>query len=203
MARRSEHSLEEIKAMVLNAAETIVIEEGFLSLKTRKIAMEIGYTVGSIYMVFANMADLIMHINARTLDTIAAQLEQVQDGAADQCIEALAQTYLSYASQNFNRWSMVFEYRFPQDTDIPTWYRQKLDVVFEQVEASFAQLAPACAKDRRKQAAHALWGGVHGICMLSLAGKPDRSNINDVAESVTLLVRNFLRGWIASSSNRY
>jgi AcrR family transcriptional regulator len=119
MARRSEHSLEELKAMVLDAAEAIVIEEGLSALKVRKVAVEIGYTVGSIYMVFANMADLIMHINARTLDNIAGQLEQVQDCAADQCIEALAQTYLSYASQNLNRWSMLFEYRLPQNFDIP------------------------------------------------------------------------------------
>jgi len=200
MARRSEHSPEEIKAMVLNAAETIVIEEGFSSLKMRKIAMDIGYTVGSIYRVFANMADLIMHINARTLDNIAAQLEQVQDCAADQCIEALAQTYLSYASQNFNRWSMLFEYRFSQNTDIPAWYQEKLDAVFDRVEASFAQLAPECPKDLRKQAAHALWDGVHGICMLSLSGKPDRMNINEVAETVDLLVSNFIRGWVASST---
>lgn len=202
MARRSEHSLEEIKAMVFKAAESIVIAEGFSSLKARKVAMEIGYTVGSIYMVFTNMADLIMHINARTLDTITAELEQVQDNATDQCIEVLAQTYLSYASRNFNRWSMIFEYRFPQNTDIPAWYQQKLDAVFARVEASFAQLVPECAKDRRKQAAHALWGGVHGICMLSLSGKPDKLYINDVAETVTLLVRNFIRGWVASSDNQ-
>jgi AcrR family transcriptional regulator len=202
MARRSKHSLEEIKAMVLNAAETIIIEEGFSSLTTRKIALEIGYTVGSIYMVFANMADLIMHINARTLDNMAAQLEQVQDCAADKYIEALAQNYLSYASQNFNRWSMIFEYRFPQDTAIPAWYQEKLNTFFDRVEASFAQLAPECAKDRRKPAAHALWSGVHGICMLSLSGKPDRININDVAETVALLVSNFIHGWVTSSTNR-
>jgi hypothetical protein len=34
MARRSEHSLEELKAMVLDAAEIIVIEEGFSALKS-------------------------------------------------------------------------------------------------------------------------------------------------------------------------
>ena len=82
--------------------------KAFPALKVRKIAVEIGYTVGSIYMVFANMADLIMHINARTLDAIAAQLEQVQDCSAEQSIEALAMTYLSYASQNFNRWRNDF-----------------------------------------------------------------------------------------------
>ncbi|MGZ8946503.1 MAG: TetR/AcrR family transcriptional regulator, partial [Methylococcaceae bacterium] len=98
MAKRSEHTQEELKALVLSAAEAIVIDEGFSELKVRRIAAEIGYTVGSIYMVFINMADLIMHINAKTLDAISAQLEQVQDCSTEQSIEALAMTYLSYAS---------------------------------------------------------------------------------------------------------
>ena len=48
MARRSEHSLEQIKEMVLNAAETIIIEDGAQALTVRKVALEIGYTVGNI-----------------------------------------------------------------------------------------------------------------------------------------------------------
>jgi len=199
MARRSEHSLEELKAMVLDASETIVIEEGFSALKVRKIAVEIGYTVGSIYMVFANMAELIMHINARTLDTIAAQLEQVRDSSAEQSIETLAMTYLSYASQNFNRWCKVFEYRLPADAEIPGWYQEKVDNIFSPVEAQFAELAPESSEDHRKSAARALWCGVHGICVLSLTGKQDKAEINDVEEMIVLLVRNFMRGWVACS----
>lgn len=199
MARRSEHSLEELKAMVLDAAETIVIEEGFSSLKARRVAMEIGYTVGSIYMVYKNMADLIMHINAKTLDAIAAQLERVQDDAAAQHIEAMAQTYLNYASQNFNRWIMIFEYRCSQNTDIPVWYQGKLDVVLDRVEEWLAQLAPECAESDRKQATQALWGGIHGVCMLSLADKPDRVDLNEPSAIMSLLVRSFIHGWLARS----
>ena len=62
MARRSEHSQEEIKRMVIQAAETIIVEDGLGKLKARNIALEIGYTVGSIYMVFDSMGDLITHL---------------------------------------------------------------------------------------------------------------------------------------------
>ena len=198
MARRSEHSLEEIKAMVLDAAETLVIEEGFSALKVRTIAREIGYTVGSIYMVFTNMADLILHINARTLDAIAVQLEQmqVQDGKVDEAIETLALVYLSYASQNFNRWRTVFDYRRPTSAEIPGWYQEKIDSVFAKVEARFAQLAPELADADRKRAARALWCGVHGICALSLTEPQDKVDIKDVAATIVLLVRNFMRGWV-------
>lgn len=198
MARRSEHSLEEIRVMVLDAAEAIVIKEGYSALKMRSIAREIGYTVGSIYMVFANMADLIMHIKARTLDNIATQLQQVQDCAPEQCIAELTKVYLRYASQNFNRWNMVFECRVPQDDGIPEWYQEKVDNVFSRIEAQFAKLAPQCSAQQSKQAARALWSGIHGICILSLTGKLDVVGIKDVENTIALLVESFIAGWAGS-----
>ena len=199
MARRSQHSLEELKAMVLDTAENIVVEEGFSALKVRKIAMEIGYTVGSIYMVFANMADLIMHINARTLDAIVTQLEQAQDCSEEQSIETMAMAYLSYAIQNFNRWRNIFDYRLSAGAEIPNWYQEKVDHVFAPVEARFAELAPELTEEHRKLAARALWCGVHGICVLSVTGKQDKAEIKEIEEMIVLLVRNFMRGWVACS----
>ena len=199
MARRSEHSLEEIKAMVLDAAETLVIEEGFSALKARNIAREIGYTVGSIYMVFTNMADLVLHINARTLDAIATQLEQVSDGKTDEATEVLALVYLSYADRNYNRWRTVFDYRGSADAEIPGWYQEKIDSVFAPVEAQFARLAPELADADSKRAARALWCGVHGICALSLTEPQVKADIKETEAAVVLLVRNFMRGWLADS----
>ena len=70
MARRSDHSREEIKELALNATEEIVAEAGFQALSARKVASAIGYTVGTIYLVFKNLDDLIMQVNARTLETL-------------------------------------------------------------------------------------------------------------------------------------
>jgi AcrR family transcriptional regulator len=196
MARRSEHSQEEIKEMVLKAAETIVIEESFAELKVRKIAMEIGYTVGSIYMVFDNMADLIMHVKARTLDDIAEQLSQVEnDTNAEKSIEQLANTYLLYAEQNFNRWSMIFEHRLAEDEVVPAWYQQKIDRVFRIVESQFKKLSTTHADEQRHLAARALWSGIHGICTLSLTGKLDLVGVKNVENTVVLLVDSFIKGW--------
>jgi AcrR family transcriptional regulator len=200
MARRSEHSLEELKTMVLDAAESIVIEDGFSALKVRRIAAEIGYTVGSIYMVYTNIADLILHINARTLDAIARRLEQVQDSSPETSIETLAITYLSYARQNFNRWRNIFDYPFSAEAEIPDWYQAKVDSIFTPVEARFAELAPQFSEEYRKRAARALWCGIHGVTVLSLNGQPDKADINEIKETLVLLVRNFMRGWVACSN---
>ena len=199
MARRSEHSLEEIKEMVLSAAESIVIEEGFGALKVRKIAMDIGYTVGSVYMVFDNMADLITHVKARALDDIAAQLNEVEDcGQPERCIMELAKVYLAFASQHFNRWSMIFEYRVAEDAVSPAWYQQKVDALFKPLETQIKRLTPAASEQQTMRAARALWSGIHGVCILSLTGKLDAVGINDVENTITLLVENFLRGWASA-----
>jgi len=108
MARRGHHTLEQIKNMVLVAAEDLVVEGGLTQLRVRNIAVKIGYTVGSIYMVFESMDDLILHVKGRTLDILAEQMEQVKAPTAEQRLEELAGVYIKFANQNLNRWSMVF-----------------------------------------------------------------------------------------------
>ncbi|UOA09680.1 TetR/AcrR family transcriptional regulator [Methylobacter sp. S3L5C] len=195
MAKRSEHTQEELKALILSAAETIVIEEGFPALKVRRIAAEIGYTVGSIYMVFINMADLIVHVNAKTLDALSAQLGQVQACGAEHSIEALAMTYLNYASDNFNRWRTVFDYAPTEKTVTPDWYQEKVTDIFSPFKAQFAELVPELSGDNSNRAARALWFAIHGICLLSLTGQDDKTRIYDIEETLVLLIRNFISGW--------
>ncbi len=199
MARRSEHSQEEIKEMVLKAAETIVIENGFAELKVRRVAMDIGYTVGSVYMVFDNMADLIMHVKGRTLDDMAQHLKQVinDDNTAEQTLEFLATMYLAYASENYNRWHMIFEHQLAEDEVVPEWYQEKVDHIFCLVESQFLKLSISDNEEQAKQAAHALWCGVHGICTLFLTGKLDLLRVNNIENTVLLLVKTFIRGWKA------
>lgn len=199
MARRSQHTLEEIKSMVLNAAETLVIEQGAKALTMRNVAFEIGYTVGSIYMVFENMSDLILHLNARTLDAMTLRFEQISKGSPEQCIEELAKCYLQYAQDNFNRWCLLFEYR-PQENKLPVWYRDKIEHAFSRFEAEFKRIAPDNSESQHILVARALWGGIHGICMLSLTGKFAVAGGDDVERSVLLLVRKFIDGWLRGSN---
>lgn len=194
MARRNKHSLEEIREMVLDAAETIIINEGYSALTVRKIAMEIGYTVASIYMVFANMADLSMHIKANTMDELTGQLQQLPRCAPERHIVELARAYLKFAVKNLNRWNMIFV----QDTELPEWYRQKINLIFGLLEAQFALLAPDCPTQQSKLAARALWSGVHGICVLSMTDKLDIAGIDEVENTIVLLTENFINGWVSS-----
>lgn len=195
MARRSEHTQEQIREMVLNAAENIVVEEGFHALTVRKVALEIGYTVGSIYMVFANMDDVVMHVKGRALDELAGQLRMLEAGeSAEQQILALAHAYLRFAHQHFNRWRMIFE--AIKDAPVPEWYQQKTRDMFLIVEQPFRRLLPDSAAEQQAHlAAQALWSGVHGACVLSLNGSLGRVGAENAEVTVEMLVKNFIAGW--------
>lgn len=77
MGRRNDHSRDELKDMVIVAAEKILVEEGYSKLTTRRIAKEIGYTVGSLYMVIKNVDDLMLLLNARTLQLLLEKLSMI------------------------------------------------------------------------------------------------------------------------------
>lgn len=194
MARRSEHSQEQIKNMVLDAAQAIITEEGFHALTVRKIALEIGYTVGSIYMVFTNMNDLSTHLKGRTLDELAIVLREIDQSVdVEQQILNLAEGYLYFAAKHFNRWRMIFE---AQDNEpLPDWYQQKIEQMFQMVEVLFMQLLPQASVAQSHLAAKALWSGVHGICILSLAGAQHTLDLQASKDAVDLLVNTFIQGW--------
>ena len=193
MARRSEHTLEQIRDMVLEAAENIVIEEGFNALTVRKIAMEIGYTVGSIYMVFQNMDDLIMHVKGRTLDELADELSEPHTfDSIEEHIQALADIYLEFAYKNLNRWRMIFE--AIDDAPVPDWYLLKVKDMFSIVEKLIRQLWPDQSKEQANLMTQALWSGVHGVCVLALNGSLGKVGADNARATVRLLVQSFICG---------
>lgn len=201
MARRGHHTLEQIKSMVLVAAEDLVVQGGLSQLRVRNIAAKIGYTVGSIYMVFSNMDDLILHVKGRALDEIAEKMDKVQSPNAEQRLEELAGVYIRYATQNLNRWSLVFEHRLPEGSEIPAWYQHKLDTLYGKFETQFANISPELSSSQCRQTALAFLGGIHGICSLMLTTQLAGLNDNDLEESVTLLIRRFIHdGWVNAMS---
>ena len=90
MARRSDHSREELREMAITAAEQIVVEQGYEGLSARKVAAAIGYTVGTLYLVFREaMFEYhcpAVRIGVRKLNIDLAQLQQAVTGIFTLCL---------------------------------------------------------------------------------------------------------------------
>jgi AcrR family transcriptional regulator len=197
MARRSDHSREELREMAITAAEQIVVEQGYEGLSARKVATAIGYTVGTLYLVFENLDDLILRVNARTLDRLHARMSEskVQCVDASDCLLHLGQIYIRFADEDPHRWAMVFEHRFSEDQVVPAWYREKIARMFALVEEVLEPLSDRHTHAAITQASRALWGGVHGICILALAGKLGVAGVDSVQDLTNTLITNYLKGF--------
>ena len=71
MGRRNEHSREELQEMAISAAEAIIASEAARGLTARKVAGQLGYSAGSLGMMFNGLDELILHVNSRTLGRLA------------------------------------------------------------------------------------------------------------------------------------
>jgi AcrR family transcriptional regulator len=197
MARRSDHSREEIQKMAIKAAIAILSREGVQGLSTRKVAGAIGYTVGTLYLVFKNLDELILYVNAAALNELheimAVELAEYQDPQSQ--LLAMAQAYLGFARENFARWSLLFSHRLPEDVALPNWFRDKVNVLFRMAAIPLQQIRPQLSETQYQQATHVLWSSVHGVCELGLNDKLAISGEIYADELMDALVKNFLRGF--------
>lgn len=197
MARRSDHSRDQIHEMALQAAETILAEEGFGALSARRIAAAMGYTVGTLYLVFKNLDDLILQVNGRTLDELYDHLSRMGEarGAGISGARALGAAYLAFATENKHRFSVIFEHRMPSIEDLPDWYLEKIGRMFSLVERTLRPLAHERSDQEVALAARALWSGVHGIVILARTGRLKVIGGGSVEEMIDSLVLNYLEGF--------
>jgi AcrR family transcriptional regulator len=192
MARRSDHSKDELKEMAITAGYNIIKSQGFSKFSARKVASEIGYTVGTIYHIFDSHDHLILHINAKTLDSWYAALEEIiAKSKKNITINGLATFYIDYSASHYNEWAALFEHTMSADRELPDWYVPKMRRFFDLLETL---VMPYVKNNRRKarRSARVLWAGIHGICVLSLSKKLDLVE----SESTTILAKSFLDNYL-------
>lgn len=200
MGRRNEHSREELREIALQAAEALVIEQGLAGLSTRKVVKRIGYTVGSLYMVFRNLDDLVVQMNERTLDALYARLvAAIADQPPAAAIRALAQTYIRFALTETRRWLAIYQHRLPEGESPPDSFTDKVSQMFALAQQQLARLSPQRSPEDIALAARALWSGIHGVCILGFDHKLEVAGgrpVQDVADS---LLEHYLAGFIHQS----
>ena len=192
MARRADHTREELKELAIKAGIELIRKEGISHFSARKLAGRIGYTVGTLYNVFGSYDEMILQINARTLDEWFAIMQNaMQKNGKGNPLHALARSYIKYSKTHYQEWIALFEYHLSEDRELPQWYTPKMTRFFAIVEKLL--LAKLNNQRKAKRAARVLWAGIHGICILSLSGKLDLVK----ADSPEVLAISFIDNYIA------
>lgn len=194
MGRRSVHTSEELRELIIDASTELIETHGLAGLSAREIARRIGYSPGTLYNVFENLDDLILTIEGRLLDRLNDALDDVQPGSSPkQDVHRLAQAYLEFTHRNPKLWNLLFEHHLPNGRDVPTWYQTKLETLLARVERALTAVMPGADAQSLHRASRVLWSGVHGITSLSTTDKLQIVS----TESARLLVDDLVAGYLA------
>ena len=134
----------DMKPEMIEIAEKIVGREGLSALTARRVAINAGVAVGTIYNMFENLGALIAQVNARTLADLAAALSNVQtgEGSTHDVLIGFADRYMAFVRDNPHRWMAVFEVEMPDAGQMPP-NQASIDRLFGFLEDAI------CAHDRR------------------------------------------------------
>lgn len=179
MARRKDHSREELENLILDAAWTIIGQEGVIGLTARRIATDIGYTPGTIYNVFRAMDDVVMGVNGRTLDKLYTILndpscENPPKDPTEQavmCMKTMARRYVAFAQEYRPYWLLLFHQDVVLESSKSDWYEDKIHRLFGPLEQILTPFFSANDTELLQDSARTLWASVHGICYLQETGK--------------------------------
>ena len=192
MARRSDHTHEELNGLILRAAREILEEEGLAGLTTRRVGQRVGYSPGTLYNRFKDLDDIVLHVNAATLDELQDALAAVplgQDVARN--LRALTARYLDFTTQRTVLWGLLFQGQ-PNQARRPDWYYAKMARLFDLVDTALAPLFEAGRETERRDTARLLWAALHG--MFTLAAEGAVLTWDDVRRLSDLLIATTIAG---------
>lgn len=198
MARRNDHSREQLKELALIAGEQLIDEQGLSALSARKIATQIGYSVGTLYLIFNNLDDLCWHINARSMgqldELILSNLRSKPHQTPYKTLKIIADSYLDFAARWPNRWALMFEHHTDNEVNTPQWLNEAIEKLFLYVTEPLRILNPHASETSLTLATHSLWCAIHGIAALNAQGKLFLTDINHDPLVNDLLTR-YLSSW--------
>lgn len=194
MARRSDHSREELKALVLETARKQIESDGLPALTARRIAAEIGYSPGSIYNVFDNLDQLISTVNEGTMRKLNAELATVSigDDAMENARRVLA-VYIDFREANPALWDAVLAHAIRPGVDQPESYLKEIETSFGVAARAIAPAFDGDAHELRL-AVDVLWTSLQGIFSVSPHGLLATDVQARRREMAEFLVETYLKG---------
>lgn len=193
MGRKSVHTPDELRRLIIDAATEILTQDGFLALSAREIARKIDYSPGTLYNIFKNIGDLLLTIEVELLDKLIVKLKEVaQAGNAKANVHALADAYLAFARQHQNLWNLFAQHQLPKGQQVPAEMDARHHALHEIIWSALNPDNSDCNHCRR--ASTSLWGGIHGITAIATSGKCTRLSFAEAEEMIDDLIETYYAG---------
>lgn len=170
MGRRSDHSRDQLEALILSAGIALMKEVGLARFSAREVAKRIGYSIGTIHNVFGSYDRLVSAINTRTFSLWAAHLRARLAAAGGDRIAALVAGYFDFARENINLWNAIYDHHLPEGFELPLADQDARAELTEIVIGEVARVLGRIPDEAVATFARSLIATVHGHCAFAISG---------------------------------
>lgn len=172
MARRADHSKQELVELVIAAARDLIVEEGIDKLSARALSKRIGYAPGTLYNHFRDLDDIVTAVNARTLAGLGAAFAAAPpDADPRRRLHNLADAYVGYVAANARLWEALFEFKRAEGVPVPDWYRDTIEALARGIGPAFQALRPSASAEAAAEAGKLVFASIHSVSSLQSSGR--------------------------------
>ena len=199
MARRNEHSKDELQRLALKAVKDFLTLYPPQEMSLRKIAKLIGYAPATVINSFGSYGELLLAANAETLDelhTLSAVAIRNENNP-QLALRKLSRVYLAYARKYPYRWHLAFEHRIPDQKVQPEWQKSRIDRLFALFTEQLSRTGARKSLQDIHIASRVLWAGVHGICLLAAGGGALQEKHASGEQMLDMFVGNFMTSYLS------
>jgi AcrR family transcriptional regulator len=193
--RRRRELREDARRSILDAAEALLVEDGYERFSMRRLASRCGYTAPTLYHYFGDKRKLIDAVLEDGFRRILDRLRQVPSSADPaEAVRAQLDAFVRFSLENPTHYRLL---SLPRPDDAPPSASEQ--TAREQLESPLAALlrADRLRASSVEQAVQCLWVVLHGVISLRTT-RPD-SRFTEKLESFAL--DTLLRGLIASADS--
>ncbi|SDJ83806.1 TetR/AcrR family transcriptional regulator [Sediminibacillus albus] len=123
MAPRKAVNQELTREIIMEAARTLFVTDGYRNVSIRKIAAKLGYSHGSIYYHFQNKAELFYALVERDFSALNQKLDEIlaQRNPADVKLQAVLIGFIEFGLTHQNHYEIMF---LTKDEEIKSFLNQ-------------------------------------------------------------------------------
>ncbi len=182
MARPKESDRQDIRALVLHKAKKLFLQLGYHNITMRKIAEEIGYTPGTIYLYFTSKEEILYELHNEGFRLLyhykMSMLDSGVSGALDRLTKG-GKTYIAFALENPEYYEVMFNMPEPRDymDGLVSEKHRRRDLSIDYAMRSYEFLKQGIQQCQEEGylkgvdidiATFLFWSTIHGIASLTI-----------------------------------
>lgn len=191
-----------LRAKLIEAAEKRMRTNGLTGLRARDITKDAGCALGGLYNAFGDLDELVLHVNARTLDYLSVEIAAAREGLSPRdALLAIALAYARFARSNRPLWDALFDHKLAEGAEAPDWFRTHQRGVMAHVVSALNAFQPDLPETTLLLRARTYFSAIHGVVAISLQGRFVGLPGDDLESEISRLVGYILEGSLGASQS--